>query len=203
MRLPLPIPEGLDQLGLYAVSSTLPVVHINFLFAPFEKLIEPGVDALHVLDAIAGRSRILDSPLHLCFRFLFRPLGHALRGFYLPNTVPTGKALSGFLHAASLHQSDEVDDVTALLPTVIRIAGLGEAAPIVPVEINGEAPGPVALLVRWQRTGTGCIFSLVSELQVVLPGRHISDMDLLDGFEIQHSVLLMRAPCHRQERRWQ
>ena len=133
LRLTLPIPEGFDQLRFHAVPSTLPVVHIDFLLTAFEEFIEPGIDALHILDAIAARARLWIGLLHFCW---FRPLGHSLRGFCLPDAVPAGKALCGFLRSTSFHQGDEVDDVTTLLPAIILIAGLGEAAPVIPFEVD-------------------------------------------------------------------
>lgn len=54
------------------------------------------------------------------------PLDHALRGLFFPYAVPAGEALSSILRTAALHQRNQVDDVTALLPAVVCIAGFGE-----------------------------------------------------------------------------
>lgn|ERR1017187_3057835 len=48
----------LYQFPFDSLPNALPVINIDFLFAAFEESIEPGINPLHVLDAIRGSARV-------------------------------------------------------------------------------------------------------------------------------------------------
>src|ERR1017187_6688378 len=100
-----------------------------------------------------------------CGIILCAPLLDTGSGFFY--SVPRCELLGRFALPAVLQQGNQIDNVSALLPAVVRIAGLGKTPPVIAGNIDREIPALVPGLVRGQRTDRSCPVALELKSDVI------------------------------------